>query len=140
MEKTNKQFIFDDLYIGQYFEKSLKVTEELGSKFADISYDYNPIHLDDDFANKSRFGEKIVHGMLIGSYFSGIIGNEFPGRGSIYINQELIFKRPVHYDTLITLKIEIIDINVEKHHVMLSTQCRDNDNLLVDGKAKVLFQ
>ena len=131
----------EDLHIGQFYEKNVVVTEEMGADFAKISEDYNPIHLDKEAASKSRFGKKIVHGMLIGSYFSGIIGNKFPGAGSVYISQEIFFKRPVYYDSECIIRVEISDINLERKRVGLKTQCFDKEkNMLVDGNAKILFE
>lgn len=136
-----EKYTINDLYVGQFYEEKFLVTEEMGMQFAKISQDYNPIHLDDEAALKSRFGRKIVHGMLIGSYFSGIIGNKFPGAGSVYISQDIFFKRPIYYNTEITIKVEVIDINQEKEHVSLRTQCCDLDNnIVVDGNAKILFE
>lgn len=130
-----------DLHIGQHYEKKYVFTEEQGRKFAQISQDYNPIHLEEEVAVKSRFGQKIVHGMLIGSYFSGIIGNDFPGAGSIYISQKIFFRHPVYYNTNIKIRVEVIDIDREKKRVLLKTQCVDINNvLLVDGEAKILFE
>jgi len=135
-----ERYSFKDFFVGQVYEKKLTVSKEDGKKFADISHDHNPIHLDEEFAKESRFGKNIVHGMLIGSYFSGIIGNEFPGAGSVYISQDIFFRRPVFYDMEVTLRIEVIEINNEKHHLKLATQCFGGDELLVDGKAKILFE
>lgn len=130
-----------DLHIGQYYEKNFVVTEEQGNEFAKISQDYNPIHLDEEAASKSRFGRKIVHGMLVGSYFSGIIGNIFPGAGSVYISQEILFRRPLYYNSEIMIRIEITGIDRERKHVLLKTQCYDrNQKIAVDGNAKILFE
>ncbi len=131
----------EGLYVGQFYEKNVKVSEETGVEFARISEDYNPIHLDKEVALKSRFGKKIVHGMLIGSYFSGIIGNKFPGAGSVYISQEIFFKRPVYYDSEVVIRVEVSDIDLKRKRVGLKTQCFDeNKNMLVDGNAKILFE
>lgn len=131
----------ENLQVGQLYVKNFVVSEKMGEEFAKISQDYNPIHLNGDAAAQTRFGRKIVHGMLIGSYFSGIIGNEFPGAGSVYISQEIIFKSPVYYDTDIEIKIEVTEINLIKKHVTLKTQCYNQDGkLLVDGNAKILLE
>ena len=135
-----EKYTIEDLYEGQYYEKSFVITEDMGRAFAEISQDFNPIHLDHKAAAESRFGKKIVHGMLIGSYFSGIIGNQFPGAGSVYISQEIFFKAPVFYDTSVTVRVEVASVNREKMHVLLKTTCMGNDKLLVDGKAKILFE
>ena len=100
---------------GDFFEKKVVINYQMGEKFADVSGDKNPIHLDEDFAEQTRFGKRIVHGMLIGSYFSAIIGNDFPGNGTIYLNQSMIFKNPIYYnsDVIIDLKSEVKNITKE---------------------------
>lgn len=136
-----RKYNIDDLYVNQYYEKNFCVTEEVGAQFAEISKDFNPIHLDEETAGKSRFGRKIVHGMLIGSYFSGIIGSEFPGTGSIYISQSFRFKRPVYYNENITIRVEVAAVDRVKTRVTLKTQCIDSQGeILVDGVAEILFE
>lgn len=136
-----ERYSLDDLYVGQFYEEDFVVSEDIGNAFAKISKDFNPIHLDAEIAAQSRFGRKIVHGMLIGSFFSGIIGNKFPGAGSVYMNQDILFRRPVYYDTDITIRVEITEIDKEKKRVVLKTQCfGSDDELLVDGNAKILFE
>lgn len=136
-----KEYSIDDLYVGQFYEEDFVVSEDMGNAFAKISKDFNPIHLDSEIAAQTRFGKKIVHGMLIGSYFSGIIGNKFPGAGSVYMSQDIFFRRPVYYDTDITIRVEITGIDKEKKRVLLKTQCIGSDEeLLVDGNAKILFE
>lgn len=126
---------------GDFYEKEYLITEDIGKQFADVSGDYNPIHLEEEIASKTRFGRKIVHGMLIGSYISGIIGNEFPGNGSVYLKQDLSFRRPVYYNSKVKIRIEVAEVNIEKKRLTLSTQCFDSEeNMLVDGKALILFE
>ncbi len=127
--------------IGDFYEKEFLITEETGRQFADVSGDFNPIHLEADVAQQTRFGQKIVHGMLIGSYISGIIGNEFPGNGSVYLKQELTFKKPVFYGSKVKIKIEVTEIIPDKQRLELATQCFDSeDRILVDGKALILYE
>ncbi len=125
---------------GDSYQEERVVCLEDGKTFAEVSQDWNPIHLDDEVAAESRFGQRIVHGMLIGSYFSGIIGNSFPGSGFIYISQDLRFKRPVYYDQKIILRLEIVEIDYERRRMKLSTRCFSNDDVLVDGVANLLYE
>lgn len=127
--------------IGDKFEKEFVVTEKIGQQFADVSGDYNPIHLDEDVAAQSRFKKRIVHGMLIGGYISGIIGNDFPGNGTIYLKQDLKFMCPVFYNETIKICITIKDIDENKNRLTLTTQCFDeNAKVLVDGQALVMVE
>lgn len=131
----------EELQVGQYYEKEFVITEDIGEKFAQISKDFNPIHLDAGIAGQSRFKKKIVHGMLLGSYISGIIGNEFPGEGSVYLNQNLSFRKPVFYDTTVIVRVEIIEIDLLKKRLTLKTVCVDNNNdILIDGEALILLE
>lgn len=131
----------EDLQIGQFYEAEYIVTDDIGNQFAEISKDYNPIHLNEEIAAKSRFKQKIVHGMLFGSYISGIIGNKFPGEGSVYLNQELSFRRPIYYGVPVVIRVEIESIDLEKKRLTLKTICTDMEKrLLVDGKALILLE
>lgn len=127
--------------VGDYYEKKYCIDESTGEKFAEISGDFNPIHLDVNIAQKTRFKQKIVHGMLIGSYISGIIGNEFPGSGSIYLNQELEFIRPVYYNQEIIIRVEVVETEKERRRIKLMTKCFDIDNkVLVNGEAYIMLE
>jgi len=130
-----------DFKVGEFYEKIYYVTEDMGRQFASVSGDYNPIHLNEEVAQKTRFGKKVVHGMLLGSYISGIIGNEFPGNGSVYLKQELDFRKPIFYDSKVKIKIEVLEVDLKKQRLLLGTQCFDcEDNMLIDGKALILYE
>ncbi len=130
----------ENLEVGQYYEQEFVVTEEMGEEFAKISKDFNPIHLDEKAAAQTRFKKKIVHGMLMASYISGIIGNEFPGEGSVYMGQNLSFRGPVYYNNKVIVRVEVTEINLEKKRLKLSTTCRnENEELLILGDALVML-
>tara|TARA_B100000780_G_C21061901_1_gene426851 strand:+ start:520 stop:936 length:417 start_codon:yes stop_codon:yes gene_type:complete len=106
--------------------------------FAKISGDTNPVHLNEDYANKSIFKKKIVHGFLYSSLISAVIGTKLPGNGSIYLHQELNFKKPVYHDENITALVRITQIKKEKSLIYLDTFCyKDNNDIVVEGKAIV---
>ena len=133
-----KSLAMKDLVIGQKVEKEFLVTKETGAAFAEVSQDKNPIHLDGEYAEKTRFGKKIAHGMLMGSYISGMIGMELPGEGTIYMKQELTFLRPVYYGDKIRVEIAVAELQMEKKRAVLSTNCyNQNGEQVVAGKALV---
>jgi len=106
--------------------------------FAKISGDTNPVHLNEDYANKTIFKKKIVHGFLYSSLISAVIGTKLPGNGSIYLHQELNFKKPVYPDENITALVRITQIKKEKSLIYLDTFCyKDNNDIVVEGKAIV---
>lgn len=132
---------FDDLKIGQYYEEQFIVTEEAGEQFAEISKDFNPIHLDEEYAKNTRYGKKIVHGMLVGGFISGVVGDKFPGHGSVYMGQDFWFKKPIFYNTKIKVRVEIVEINREKKRIYLKTVCEnEKGEVLIEGNAKVMLE
>lgn len=127
--------------IGMVNRKRKKITYEDVVTFANLSGDVNPIHLDDDYAKKSIFGEKVVHGMLVASLISRIIGNELPGNGSIYLSQNLRFLKPVKIDDYVTAEVKISKIDEKTNIIYLDTRCYKDDNTnVIIGEASVLLR
>jgi len=113
-------------------------SEEEVFQFANISTDRNPLHLDSEYGEASIFGQRIVHGMLVASLFSGLIGMTLPGEGSIYLGQNLTFKAPVAIDEKVTASVEIINIREDKAIVTIRTICTNSKGMVViDGEAVV---
>lgn len=128
----------DDLKIGQSYEMQRRFSEQDIKSFADLSHDTNPIHTDPEFARNSRFGRLIVPGFLTASLFSAIIGTKFPGIGSVYLNQNMIFRNPVFIDQLVKASVSVKELYPERNRVLLETLCKDeNDVILIEGTALV---
>jgi acyl dehydratase len=128
----------NNLKVGDRASLSKVFTEEDVMQFANISADNNPIHLDERFAAASVFGQRIVHGMLTASLFSGLIGVELPGNGAIYLGQSLTFKAPVLIGEQVTASVEIVKIREDKPIVTLRTLCVNNEGVVVvEGEAVV---
>lgn len=109
--------------------------------FSRLSMDVNPLHLDASYAEKSMFGRRIVHGFLTASLFSAIIGTMFPGEGSIYLNQNMSFLRPVFHDQMVTATVTIRELYPEKRRVLLETVCTDEaGTVLITGTALVKLE
>lgn len=126
------------LEIGQSASISKVFTEEEVENFASLSEDRNPVHLDEEFAKSSIFGQRIVHGMLVASLFSGLLGEKLPGKGTIYLGQSLNFTAPVSIGEEITATVEIINIRDDKPIVTLRTWCVDSKgNTVINGEAVV---
>jgi acyl dehydratase len=126
------------LKVGDKASMSKSFSEEEVMQFARLSGDFNPLHLDREYGESTIFGERIVHGALVASLFSGLMGMELPGKGSIYLGQALTFKAPVAIDEKVTATVEITDIRADKPIVKLRTVCRDSDDkVVVDGEAVI---
>jgi len=130
----NKLKIGDTASITKIFSESDVV------QFASLSEDRNPVHLDEEFAQKSIFKQRIVHGMLSASLFSGLLGEQLPGKGTIYLSQNLKFTAPVPIGEEITAFVEVLNLRDDKPIATLRTYCKDSkDNIVIDGEAVVLI-
>ena len=129
------------LYIGQTASLSKAFTSEEVLLFSELSLDKNDIHLNDEYAQKTIFKKRIVHGFLSGSLISAVIGTLLPGKGAIYLHQDMDFKKPVYHNEEITAKVIVERINEEKHIYYLKTQCYNNQGeIKIDGNAIIKYK
>ena len=107
--------------------------------FAEISGDNNPLHIDDEYAARTRFGRRLVHGILTGGMISALLGMQLPGPGSVYIKQTLNFRAPVYIGDTITATVTVAKIRAAKPIVTLNTVCKNQDGkVVIDGEAILL--
>ena len=128
------------LKIGDSFSKTKTITDRDVRAFAELVGDYNPIHLDDEFAKGTRFGRRIGHGMLTASLFSAVLGYELSERRIVYLNQTLKFTAPVFIDDTITATATVTRIREDKPIVTLETvAANQNGEVVVTGVAAVMI-
>jgi 3-hydroxybutyryl-CoA dehydratase len=106
--------------------------------FAAVSGDHNPVHLDDAYAKTTMFKGRIAHGMLGASFISTAIASQLPGPGSVYLAQSLSFKAPVRPGDKVETIITVAEVIADKKRVILKTQCRVGETLVIDGEATVM--
>lgn len=129
---------FADLKIGDQASMSKTVSEADIYTFAGVTGDFNPVHVNAEFAKKTMFKERIAHGMLSAGFISAVIGTSLPGANSIYMGQELRFVAPVKIGDTVTATVEIIEKIEAKHRAILRTTVTNQAGVLVvDGKATV---
>ncbi len=132
---------FKELTVGDRGEVKKTITEQDVQKFAEISLDSNPIHLEEGFASKTMFKGKIVHGMLTASLISAAVGTKMPGPGSVWMSQTLKWLKPVRIGDTITAVAELVEKIEEKKHVIVKTTCLNQNGEVVaegEGKHKIL--
>lgn len=129
------------LQVGQSAQMSKTITVEDIVAFAHLVGDTNPVHLDDSFAAKTRFGKRIAHGMFGASMISAILGTQLPGPGTIYLSQTLKFLAPVYLDDTVHAEVTVVKVREDKPIITLETVCKNQDgNLLLQGEAVVLLE
>ena len=138
LRSPEKGYVLEELSVGMSAKYARTVTETDLVLFAGISGDSNPIHMNALYAAKTRFGDRIVHGMLSAGYLSALLGSKLPGPGTIYLKQNLNFRHPVRIGDTVEAEITITGIVEEKARVTLNTVCRVGDTVVIDGDALVL--
>lgn len=129
----------DKIQVGDFATFSKTISESDVYMYAGISGDLNPAHVNQVEAEKGMFKERIAHGMLTASFISTVLGMHLPGPGTIYLGQELSFKRPVKFGDTIEAKVEVIEKIVEKNRLILRTTCTNqHGEIVIDGKATVM--
>ncbi len=125
---------FEDLAVGmrETLQKTVENEDVIG--FAELSGDHNPIHLSDHFARKTRFGERIVHGLYTASLISAVIGMRLPGPGAVYVSQTLNFRGPVKIGDVIDVSVEVVELTEKGRRVRLHCECKVGDKIVLDGE------
>jgi acyl dehydratase len=124
---------------GDRYEYAVNFRQADVAAFAKITGDNNPIHLDDDYAKATPFGRPVVHGFLAGAVFSKVFGTIFPGEGTIYLAQELVFRAPVFVDEPYVASFEVLDVNTERHRGLVRCALVNADGkICIDGQARLL--
>ena len=127
------------LQVGRSAEVSKTITDADIEAFAALTGDRNPVHLDDEYAARSRFGRRIAHGMIGASLLSAVIANELPGRGSVYLSQSLRFTAPVYPGDTVTARVTVTRLREDKPVVTLETVCTNQrGERVIEGEAVVL--
>jgi phosphotransacetylase/acyl dehydratase len=130
---------FDEIGIGDTAQIVRTVTQSDIEVFANVSGDVNPAHLDRGYAEGTMFHGVIAHGMLGGSLFSTVLGTLLPGPGTIYLGQDLRFRRPVKPNDTLTARVTVREKYIAKHRVVLDCVCINQDGAeVIGGSAEVM--
>ena len=126
--------------IGDKFSVSKQITDEVVRKFAELSGDFNPIHLDEEFAQTTRFGRRIAHGMISAALISAVLGTKLTERRIVYLGQTLKFVAPVFVDDTVTATATVTKIREDKPIVALETVCTNQrGETTLTGEAAVMI-
>ena len=127
----------EEIKVGMEVSYSQTVTDADVKAFAGISGDNNPVHMSEEYAEKSRFKKRIAHGLMSASYFSALFGTKLPGEGCVYVSQLLQFKKPVYLGDTVTATVIVKDIDLNKRRVYFRTICKVKNKIVIDGEAEL---
>jgi 3-hydroxybutyryl-CoA dehydratase len=129
----------DSFQVGEQDSFAKTVTEADVTTFAGLIGDFNPIHVDAEYAQTSRFGRRVAHGMFTGGLISAVLGCKLPGPGAIYLSQQIEFLAPVYIGDTITAIVEVTSWRPDKRIVTLKTDAYNQDKTqVVTGKAVLM--
>lgn len=126
----------EDLSPGMSASMSKEISQADIAKFAEVSGDVNPVHLDEDYAATTPFGGCIAHGMLSASLISAVVANRLPGPGTVYLDQKLTFRAPVRPGDIVEAVVTVREVQ-DKGRVVLETECRVGETVVVSGEGLV---
>lgn len=135
------EYRFEDIEIGLEKKFNVNITESMLDNFAMLSGDYNPLHMDKNYASKTPFQKRLCQGMLLASFFSKLVGMYLPGKNALYFSQSLNFRHPCFINDEITIEGKVLDKSAATRIITLKTSIYNQDgNCLVDGIAKVIVR
>lgn len=130
-------YILDELSVGQSAELRVEITEDRILRFAEASGDFNPLHIDEAYAEASPYRGRVAHGLLSASFVSAVVGTILPGPGAIYLGQTLNFHRPVRIGDVVTARVTVASIDPASARVALRTECLVDGEAVLEGEATI---
>jgi acyl dehydratase len=129
----------DEIEIGETASRSKTVTETDIQLYAGITGDFNPVHINEEYAKKTRFGGRIAHGGLVEGLIAPVIGMQLPGPGTIALERTVRFKAPVKIGDTITATASASEKNVEKNILIMSVEWKNQrGETVMEGTMKVM--
>lgn len=127
--------------IGDTYLQKIIATDLVVRQIAEVSGDKNPIHLDDNYAGKTKFKGRIAQGLFCVNAISMILGNYLPGNGTILLSQSFVYRHPIYIDDEIEVKVIVREIIEEKKIVIIETVCKNQEGkIVVEGESKVKIE
>jgi acyl dehydratase len=128
------------LELGQVYKETFSFTQEDVNRFAELTGDTNPIHIDPSYAANTIFKKPIMHGILGASVLSKVLGTQFPGEGTVYLKQEMNFKRPMYVDHTYEAVMTVKELNKDKHIAIIETKIVEKESGKVNliGDAQIM--
>ncbi|SRR5690554_3005051 len=127
----------EKIQIGMRVSYSQTITDADIKAYAGLSGDHNPVHVNQEYAEESRYGRRLAHGLMSVGFFSALFGMRLPGPGCVYVSQNIQFKRPVYIDDTVTAIAEVTDVCLKKKRVFFSTNCYVKNKIVISGDAEI---
>lgn len=130
-------YILEELSPGMSAELRIPITHARIMAFAEASGDFNPLHVDEEYAAASAYRGRVAHGLLSASFVSAVVGTILPGPGAIYLGQTLNFHKPVRIGDVVTARVTVRSIDPGSARVILATECLVDGDAVLEGEATI---
>src|SRR5215469_14553970 len=122
--------------VGQRASRSMTLSEKHVEIFAELTGDYNPLHFDSGFAERTRFGGLVVQGGLTTGLLHALVAMDMPGPGTVFLSQNWKFTAPVYIDDTITARAEVLSVHASKPVTQLAIRVtRQTGEVVLEGEA-----
>ncbi|KAA5803649.1 MaoC family dehydratase [Alkalicaulis satelles] len=133
-------YAITELEVGQSAEITRLVDDETVRRFAEVSGDFNPLHLDEAYASRTPFRGRIAHGALVASFISCVLGNHLPGPGAVFAGMTMRFERPVRIGDTVLVRATVTEVDVKGRKVKLLCVCEVNGQTCMEADAEVVVR
>jgi len=141
MNEKLSELNFDQIDIGYSKEFKITITKSMVDEFAKISGDFNPLHTDEKYAESTKFGKRLVHGMLLASFLSQMVGMYLPGKNALYSSQTLEFHNPCFVGNEISVISKVIDKSQSTKIIKIESKISNEENkLLLYGMGRIVVR
>ena len=117
------QSLLKGISVGQKHRQSRKFTWKDVHQCAELTGDYNPMYLDEDFVRDTRFQKPIIHGLLTEGLVLSLASSYVPGSGAVLLHKEIVYRHPVFVGDTIVAELEVIDMNYERNWLTIQVSC-----------------
>ena len=141
MPENLSDLTFEQIKINQTKEFKITITELMIDKFSELSGDFSPIHMNENFAKSKKFNGRVVHGMLLASFLSRMVGMYLPGKHALYTSQSLEFHNPCFINDEITISSNVIDKSESTKIIKIeSTITKNKNEVLLSGIGRIIVR
>ena len=141
MSDLPSELTFEEIEIGLTKKFNITITQSMVNDFAKLSGDFNPLHVDDEYAKSTKFQNKVVHGMLLASFLSRMVGMYMPGKHALYTSQSLEFPHPCFIDDEITVSSVVIDKSQSTKIIKIESKITNKKNeILLNGVGRIIVR
>ena len=141
MDEEPSEYSFDEIEIGMQKNFQVNISENMLNEFGRNTGDYNPLHMNEEYASSTSFKKRVCSGMFLSSFFSRLVGMYLPGKHALHISQSLNFVNPCFIGETITVEGKVIDKSPATKTIKLETTItNESGKRIIDGKAQVIVR